>query len=251
MELKTTTIEGVTYAVVQDGKPVYVDAGKDIAFDAVGTRDTIGRLNGEAKGHRERAEKAEGMLKVFEGLDPQQARKALDTVTGLDQKKLIDAGQVETVKAEITKAFQEKLDAAEARAKGLESTLHNEMIGGAFARSKTIADNFAIPADLVQARFGSNFKLEDGRAVAYDHNGNKLYSKARPGNPADFDEALEMLVEAYPYRDSILRGEIRAGGGAQAASGAGGPKTIKRDAFMALAPAEQAARVKDGFAIAD
>jgi hypothetical protein len=251
MELQTTTIEGVTYAVVQDGKPVYVDAGKTIAFDAVGTRDTIGRLNGEAKGHRERAEKAETALKVFEGLDPEQARKALETVTGLDQKKLIDAGQVETVKAEITKAYQEKLDAAEARAKGLESTLHNEMIGGAFARSKTIADKFAIPADLVQARFGGNFKLEDGRVVAYDQTGNKLYSKASPGNAADFDEALELLVDAYPYRDSILKGEIRPGGGAQQTGGTGGPKTIKRDAFMALAPAEQAARVKDGFAIAD
>ena len=90
-----------------------------------------------------------------------------------------------------------------------------------------------------------------GRVVAYDQTGNKLYSKASPGNAADFDEALELLVDAYPYRDSILKGEIKTGGGAQAANGATGPKTIKRDAFFALAPAEQAARIKDGFTVAE
>ena len=52
------------HVVVQDGKPVYVhDDGKEVAFDAVGTVSTIGRLNAEAKSHRERAETAENTLK--------------------------------------------------------------------------------------------------------------------------------------------------------------------------------------------
>ena len=78
MELKTTTIEGVTYAVVQDGKPVYVENGKEIAFDAAGTRQTISRLNGEAQGHREAKEAAETKLRSFEGLDAAAARDAID-----------------------------------------------------------------------------------------------------------------------------------------------------------------------------
>jgi hypothetical protein len=80
--------------VVQDGKPVYVaDDGKEIAFDAPATRDTITRLNKEAQSHRERAEVAEGRIKDFEGIeDPDKARKALETVKNLDDKKLIDAG---------------------------------------------------------------------------------------------------------------------------------------------------------------
>ena len=46
--------------VVRDEKPVYVaEDGKEIAFDYPATLATISRLNGEAKGHRERAETAE------------------------------------------------------------------------------------------------------------------------------------------------------------------------------------------------
>src|SRR3546814_12734191 len=61
VKLKTIEVEGKVYAEVQDGKPVYVeDDGKELAFDAVGTRTTISRQNGQAKTHRERAEAAEG-----------------------------------------------------------------------------------------------------------------------------------------------------------------------------------------------
>ena len=51
MKLKTVEVEGTTYAVVEDGKPVYVhDDNKEIPFDAPGTVAKIGQLNGEAKG---------------------------------------------------------------------------------------------------------------------------------------------------------------------------------------------------------
>lgn len=242
MKLKTQTIEGVEYAVVQDGKPVYIgDDSREIAFDAPGTVATITRLNGEAKGHREAKEKAETALKAFEGItDPAAALKAVETLGSLDQKKLIDAGEVEKVKAEIAKTYQEKLDAAEASRIALETELRSEKIGGAFSRSKFLAEKAAIPADLVQARFGQNFKLEDGKVVGYDATGNKLYSKTRPGEIAEPDEALEMLFDAYPYRDQILKGDVKGGGGAQNPNGgAGGKRTMTRTEFAALPPADQ------------
>lgn len=88
--------------VVNDGKPVYVqDDGKEIVFDAPGTLQTITRLNGEAKSHRERAETAETSLKTFEGIaDPVAALAALDTVKNLADKTLVDAGEVEKVRTE-------------------------------------------------------------------------------------------------------------------------------------------------------
>ena len=66
---------------------------------------------------------------------------------------------------------------------------------------------------MVQSVFGKHLKIEDGNVVAYDAHGNKLYSKARPGEAADFDEALEILVDQYPYRDQILKGSGHSGGG--------------------------------------
>ena len=203
-------------AVLQDGKPVYVhEDGKEVAFDAPGTVATITRLNSEAKGHRERADNAEKAVKAFEGIDdPAAAKKALATVANLDAKTLVDAGEIEKVKAEISKAFQLQLDEVTGKAQTLEQQLYAEKIGGSFSRSKFIADKLAVPADMVQATFGQNLKVEDGKVVAYDAQGQKIFSRARPGELADFDEAIETLVSQYPHRDHILKSSGANGGGA-------------------------------------
>jgi hypothetical protein len=250
MKLKTIEIEGKTYAEVSDGKPLFLDGDKEIAFDAPGTVSTISRLNGEAKGHRERAEKAEASLKAFEGLtDPDAARKALETVKNLADKQLVDAGEVQKIKDEVTKAFQVQLADKDTAYKNLEGMLYGEKIGGAFARSKTIADKLAIPADLVEARFGKHFKIEDGKVIAYDSSGNKLYSKAKPGEPADFEEALDLLVDAYPYKDTILKGQTGAGGGAGQGGGGSGSKTMRQSDFDALPAKDRAAKMAEGYTL--
>lgn len=236
------------HAVLQDGKPVYVhDDGKEVAFDAPATVSTIKRLNGEAQAHREGKEAAERALKAFDGIeDGAAAKKALELVANLDAKKLVDAGEIERVKSEISKGYQAQLDELGTKAKTFEQQLYEEKIGGSFSRSKLIADKLAIPADLVQARFGQAFKIEDGKTVAYDQHGNKIYSRVRPGEIADFDEALEALVEQYPHRDSILKSSGQSGSGAlPGAGGNGGKKTYTRAQFTALSPAEQATAAKE------
>lgn len=242
------------HVVVQDGKPVYVhDDGKEVAFDAPGTVTTITRLNAEAKTHREGKEAAEKSLKAFEGIeDGPAALKALQVVANLDQKKLVDAGEIDRVKAEISKAFQGQLDEATTKASGLEKQLYDEMIGGNFSRSTLIGEKLAIPADMVQARFGQNFKIEDGKPVAYDQQGNKIYSRARPGEVANFDEALESLVEQYPYRDHILKASPANGGGSQQSGpGANGKKTLSRSQFDALDPVGKHAHATAGGEVTD
>lgn len=255
MRLKIVEVNGKTYAEVEDGKPVYmIDGDKTVAFDAPATAQTISRLNGEAKGHRERAEKAEGALKAFEGItDPAAAMKALDTLKNLDDKKLVDAGEVEKVKTEAIKAIEAKYAPVVEKMTTLEKALHAEKIGGSFARSKFIADKIAVPPDFVEARFGQNFKLEDGAVVAYDSSGNKLYSKASPGSPASFDEALELLVDAYPHKDSILKGIGGSGSGKQPGNGAAGngSKTLSRGEFDKLDPNTQHAKMREGYTLTD
>lgn len=236
--------------VVQDGKPVYVyDDGKEIPFDAAGTVATISRLNGEAKGHRERAERAETTLKTFEGIaDPTAALAALETVKNIDGKKLIDAGKVDEVKAEAKRAFDDQVRAmAEAHKPviaerdQLRNDLHNERVGNAFSRSKFIADKIAVPVDMVQSTFGSGFKIEDGKIIGYQGD-NKVFSRTRPGEVADFDEALEIMVDGYAHRDSILKGT--GGGGGAGGGGKNGAKTMNRADFDQLAVNDPAAAAK-------
>ena len=233
------------HAVLLDGKPVYVtDDGRETAIDVAGTVATITRLNAEAKGHREAKEAAEASLKAFAGItDPQAAIKALQVVSGLDAKKLIDAGEVETVKAEITKGFTEKLTAAEKRAADMEAALYGEKIGGAFARSKFAAEKLIIPADMLQTHFGKQFKIEDGKVAAYDLNGNKIYSRAKPGEVADFEESLEIIVDSYAHKDNILKGNSNGGAGVRQGQGSAGAKTIPRAQFDKLDPAAQRSAV--------
>lgn len=252
MKLKT---DENGHVVVQDGKPVYVhDDGKEVAFDAPHALSKISALNSEAKGHREAREAAEGKLKAFEGIeDAAAARKALEVVKNLDHKKLVDAGEVEKVKAEAIKAVEEKYAPVAKKAEELEQQLIGEKIGGSFARSKFIADKLAIPADMVQATFGKAFKLEDGKVAAYDANGQKIFSRIKPGEVADFDEALEALISNYPHKDLILKGAGGSGSGTppNGQGGGGGKKSVQRAAFDAMDPAAKAKHIADGGLVTD
>lgn len=131
------------------------------------------------------------------------------------------------------------------RTKELEVALNSEKIGINFDRSKFIAEKLSVPPDLVRAKFGDAFRLEDGKVVAFDKDGKKIWSRARPGEVADFDEALETLVNGYQSRDTIIK---KAGGGN--AGGVGhspsGSKTITRSEFTKLTPAAQMAHIKAG-----
>ncbi|QMT41247.1 DUF6651 domain-containing protein [Neisseria shayeganii] len=233
--------------VLQDGKPVYVhDDGKEIPFDAPAAMQRISALNAEAKGHREAKEAAEAKLKAFDGIDDAEAaKKALATVQNLDDKKLIDAGEADKVKAEVIKSYEEKLAAAEAATAKVQAQFHSELIGGSFARSKVIADKLAIPADVAQAFFGKHFGIsDDGRIVAKDAHGNEIFSRTNPGEKAGFDEALEALIDAYPNKDSILKGSGASGAGTTP-GGSGGGKTLSREQFEALDPASRMQALQD------
>jgi hypothetical protein len=223
--------------VVIDGKPVYVhDDGKEVAFDALNAVTKISELNKEAKAHRERAESAESKLAVFKDIEnPEEAIKALSIVKNLDQKKLVDAGEIEKVKQEAIKSVEDKYAPVVKERDTFRDQLYTEKIGGSFARSKLIAEKLAIPSDLVQAKFGGAFKVEE-----------------RPGEVANFDEALEVLIDQYPHKESILKGAGAAGSGAGGSGGAsGGQKSISRSAFDSLDPASQMKHVKDGGKITD
>ncbi|HEG4382297.1 TPA: hypothetical protein SD291_002186 [Klebsiella pneumoniae] len=254
MKLKTVEVNGKHYAEVDaNGLPVFIhDDGKEIGFDAAQAVSKISSLNGEAKTHREAKEAAEASLAKFSGIaDPTKALEALDMMTKIDQKKLLDAGAVDQVKAEITKSFQAQLDDANGKNQKLEGQLYDAMIGGSFSGSKFITDKIAIPSDMLQARFGQSFKVEEGKVVAYDGTGNKIYSRAKPGELASFDEAIEFLVEQYPQKDHILKASGNSGGGSQQSQHQAGQKTMKRSAFDSLDQTGKQTALKDGITIVD
>lgn len=265
MKLKMITVDGKQYAETKDGKPVYVyDDGTEVSYDAPATVEKIKALNAEAKGHREAKEAAEAALKKFEGIeDPEAARTAIETVQNLDQGKLVAAGKVEEIKAaakkaaeeqvaEVRKSLEEKITSLTTDNQSLRSGWDRDKIGSRFASSKYIAEKLATPGPVVQKIFGENFKIEDGREVAYDANGKKLYSRANPGEPADFDDALAQLVDAYPFRESLVRGSGGGSGGRGSGGGNGiGAKQISRAEFERMDHGARAERMKEGYTVVD
>jgi len=223
----------------KDGNPIWIDAnGGESVLDG----GTIGRLNGEAKKLRERAEAAETAAKAFEGLDPTKAREAIELASKIDQKQLIDAGKVEEVRNQISQQFQKEIAERDQKLTNLQSTLDNTMISNLFKGSEFIRDRVAVPLDMFESTFKGNFKVENGAIVAYDRAGNQIMSKKKIGEVADPSEALELIVEQYPQRDLILK--ANEGGGTGNNGGGGnrpGSRTVRRGDFEKMAPADQAA----------
>lgn len=212
--------------------PVFVHSdGKEAPFDGDSTLATISRLNGEAKSHRERAETAENSLKNFAGIeDPAAAIKALETVKNLDDKKLVDAGEVEKVKTAAVESVRKEFEPVVKERDALQGQLNSHLIGGVFTGSKFVAEkinaeNGAAASQIASALFGKHFKVENGKVVAYDSEGKQLYSKVRHGELADSEEALQMIVEASPLKASILKGTGAAGGGSGGGNGGGGGRS--------------------------
>lgn len=227
-------------AVLNDGKPVYVKPdGSEVAIDMNQTNQTISRLNAEAKTHREAKEAFEAKLKSFDSLDPDKAREAMELMSKLDAKKLIDAGQVDTVKAEITKSYEEKLASERKAREEIAERYNSTLRSNAFNRSKFISDKIGVPVDMIEATFGRHFKIEDDGSVRGYMNGQPIYSPDKPGEVASFDEALSVLVAAYPNRDAILKGSGASGSGARPGD-PGGARQISRGDFEKMGPAQQA-----------
>ena len=254
MPLKIVTVDGVEYAEIKDNKPVYVvkdpegeeeDATKEVVYDGEALYGVVGDRNARHKKDVSRIQELEENIKKFDGIeDPEEALKALDVVSNLDAKKLVDAGQAENVRQEAIKKTEEKykplLEETEGKLSSLEKQLHNEIIGNRFASSKFISDKMAVPLRMVQATFKENFVVEDGKVVP-KLNGETINSKENLGEAAGFDEAMEILVNTYPDKDMLLKGTGKSGSGAPGSDGSknDGGKTMKRSEFNRLSLADQ------------
>lgn len=224
--------------VLKDGDPVYVDANGNEKTVGV---DTIARLNKEAKDHREAKEEALAKLKAFEGIDAEKARAALETVAKLDASKLIDTGEVDKLKAQITQQFQTQLSEKDTAFSELKSKYENMIVDNAFSNSDFIRNNVAVPMDMFEAKFRNNFKVENGDVVAYGYDGSRLMSKTRAGEYATVEEAMQILAESHPQKDVILKANPGNGSGSGTGGGStGGSRYMKRSEFEKLSPIQQA-----------
>ena len=224
--------------VVQNGNPVWIDANGNEGTVGV---DTIGKLNKENKAFRDRAEAAEAALKPFEGLDPAAARSALETVASLGDGGVGDASQLNEIKDQLKQQYETQISELNSNLNTVTSQLNNTVLSAAFNGSKFISENIAVPADLFQASFAKNFKVENGNIIPLDNKGEPIYSKKRFGEVADFEEGISILVDSYANKDRILKAPGNGGSGSGGQGGTrGAGSVVRRSDFEGMNAADQA-----------
>ena len=228
MKLKTIEHEGKVYAEVNaDGRVLYDDDGKEFAFDAADTYAKIKQLTGEAQSHREAKETAAKAMSEL------QAK-----MQGVDLSKMVDAGKLDEVRAEVGKSYQQKIDELTSQLETLNKKSQESAIDAAFGASQYIKENLNMPTQVARKNFADNLSFEDGKLIVKDMEGNPIYSRKNPGSHAGFDEAMGILVDSLPYRDDILKARNHQGAGGD--NNGGRARTISRKDFESMSAAEQA-----------
>jgi hypothetical protein len=250
--------------LTETGHIVFQDTdGKDLPVDVPGLYAKVEELNAESARHRKQRNELRDKYKILETIEDlpkwkADAEKALTTVKNLKDKELVDAGKIEQIKSETiaakdTEIAQIKTEFTTALVAKDEALLvagrqirdltigsqfrtHPYFIGTAQQPPKT----FLLP-DIAESRFGSHFKLEAGKngasaVVGYDAKGNQIYSRKRPGELADFDEAIVRIIDEYPQKDEIMRG----GKGGSGGEGGGAPPNRKIGIDAEIARLEEA-----------
>jgi hypothetical protein len=222
----------------KDGNPIWVDVNGN---ESVMEGNTVARLNSEAKTHREAAEAANAKLAKFGTLDPEIAKKAVDTVSKLDAKKLIDAGEVDKLTEQIKTQFTNEIAERDKKLSDAQQRIENMTRSDVFKSSKFIQERIAVPVEMFESTFRDRVKVNpDGTASIIGFDGNPVYSKKSIGKIAEVDEAFEILVDGYQHKDAILKAKSAAGSGSNGNGGArGGGAVITRAEFEKLPPHEQ------------
>lgn len=214
---------------IENGNPVYVHPdGKEVPFDADGALRSISNFIKESKVSKKQISDLTERLSSFESIgDPAEAMKAIETIKNLDAKKLVDAGQIDILKNEMSRTFTEKESDLRKQwqtkeqeyqdsLRKKEESIYSLMLNGKFSSSPFISEKTLLPPDVASTFFGKHFKVEgegtDARIVGY-LNGERIPSRERFGEPADFEEALVTIVDAYPHKDRILKTGMAGGSG--------------------------------------
>lgn len=241
-ELKT--VDG---SVVVDGSNLTIinDDGNEHQFDWEHAVTKIRTLSDERDGLRIRAENSEGerdeLRSKYSSIEnPKEALEALELKKNLDGAKLIEAGKVETIKAEAVEGYEQQIqDAKEANdletAKLLEiiaarnGTIYKLDVKNRFKMCPFVLQKVAMDPEFAFDALGRHFvQQEDGSIIPYydpdAETPKRVMSRTKTGEIAEFDEAIELIIDKHPKKSAILRSGNAKGSeivGAYGRTGAG------------------------------
>lgn len=179
---------------------------------------------GENEGKLKEIDNLKNVLKNYEGLDPDEARKALDTMRNINEQKLIDAGKLDEVLGQRTERMRSDY---EGKIKALESNLTNTRTEGETFKKRlteVVIDNS------LQAAVGTVAPVKKGAMQDVLHRGRGVWSLNEEGKPVpvgsdgkvmygtdgqstlSMEEWAQSLVQDAPYLFEANSGGGSGGG---------------------------------------
>lgn len=228
--------EKTAILINENGYPVVVEDGeKEIGLDAIHLYGKVPDLTNQLKQSKDNLQELAEKYKILDEVEDitvfvNSAKKAMDTIKNLEDKKLIEAGEVEAIKRqaqessenkleEIKTSMQTKIDELDNLVNHKTKQIYQLMVSDRFNGSKFVQEKLNMTSKMARAYFSNNFKIEenDGKygVIGYFNNDEKIFSREKAGEVADFEEALAILVDKDPDRDKLLAGAGGSGSGAR------------------------------------
>jgi hypothetical protein len=218
MPWKITEENGKKTITLNDaGLPIYVyDDGEESAIDYALERNKINELNEKNNRNKTVKETLDTLFVLLGVSDSEGAKKFV-------AKAKEDAALAEDARSGNGKKASEELSLANAKIEKLESTIKDKevvivglngqidrhKITSTFASSSFVSEKL-VNAIMAEKLFGERFKIENGQVIGYDEAGNKILNDK--GDP-DFNLAIEKIVNASPFKDSVIKSTTFPGGG--------------------------------------
>lgn len=156
--------------------------------------------------------------KLWEGLDPVKTREIMAKSDEIEEGKLIKKEGLEAavnVRVEKMKTdYDAKLAMEKTRADTMERELATLRIDGGLTEELTKLNVLPEALELLTAAHRTKYKLEDGKAVAYDGD-KKIYGA--DGNPISMRELMAAELKARPFLFKPSAGAESRGSGNQTA----------------------------------
>jgi hypothetical protein len=228
MSLKVKISKAEHDALHDSLKTEYIPDGDGFKLDA--DYEDVTGLKAKRDELLQEQKRLKDAMKAFEGLDPEAARKALDSATAAEDERLKAAGEFDALRKQIEDRHKQQLEAATAEKATILTNLKREKLANALTEKGVLPDR-------VKYLLG---ELDAQIELASTDNGFQLKKINGIGDAAEFDAIIEGVKTSSPF---FFAANNASGSGASGSDSNGGTtgKVMKREAFVSMSPAEQSA----------
>lgn len=215
-----------------------------------GVEDVSG-LKSALQKERDEAKKLREQVKAFDGIDPSKANEALEKLRKLEEKQLLDSGEVDKVIENRTRLMQQDHQAQVAKLTEALQTVEKERDSSRLMLSEAVIQRGIIDAvnevgqprkeallDIIQ-RGKLTWRLDEkGAPIPVNEDGTTIYGKDGKA-PMTMKEWGQTLLETAPHL--FLESK---GGGARGSVTGGNGKVMSADDYAKLTPAQKLANAR-------